>query len=676
MHYLLHTFQRMLALALALGLLAGCAKDIPRYVPPELRTVAPQDKAWPHNHYLALAYHAVQDDMADQTFLAVRTDQLIEQLHWLRENGYQAVSVEQILAAHHGGPALPAKAVLLSFDDGYKDFQTRVLPVLKAFDWPAVLAPVGIWLTTPTNESVAFGDISTPRSTFLNPQELAQVAQSGLVEIGAHSYRHHQGIQGNPQGNQLPGMANRQYLQEQQRYETSEEFEQRLRADVQAITSTLRSLSGRSPRVWIWPYGAMSGTAQRIIREAGYELFLTLENGLAKAADTESVPRMLMSGNNSIRTVAQLIATIQDTQTLRVAHVDLDYVYDPDPEQQNRNLDALVQRIYDLQANTVFLQAFSDPQGDGLVREVYFPNRVLPMRADLFNRVSWQITSRTGAKVYAWMPVLSLDLDATHPRVQRWDPSTGNTSVDPAQYQRLSPFNARNRQAIGQLYEDLASYASFHGVLYHDDALLSDFEDASPDALRAYAAAGLSGDMTRWRDDPTLMHAWTRLKSRALIDFTHELTAKVRAIRGVNIKTARNIFAAPVLQPESEAWFAQNLDDFLAAYDWTAPMAIPLMEGISYAQAPRWLERLVETVGQRPGALDRTVFELQTKDWRGTANGAAAQAIDSQTIAIWMRQLQRSGARSLGYYPDDFAQNHPSLEVVRPFISNAWFPAP
>ncbi|MDO4593576.1 MAG: poly-beta-1,6-N-acetyl-D-glucosamine N-deacetylase PgaB, partial [Comamonadaceae bacterium] len=149
-----------------------------------------------------------------------------------------------------------------------------------------------------------------------------------------------------------------------------------------------------------------------------------------------------------------------------------------------------------------------------------------------------------------------------------------------------------------------------------------------------------------------------------------------RAIRGVNIKTARNIFAAPVLQPESEAWFAQNLDDFLAAYDWTAPMAMPLMEGISYAQAPRWLERLVETVGQRPGALDRTVFELQTKDWRGTANGAAAQAIDSQTIAIWMRQLQRSGARSLGYYPDDFAQNHPSLEVVRPFISNAWFPAP
>ncbi len=47
------------------------------------------------------------------------------------------------------------------------------------------------------------------------------------------------------------------------------------------------------------------------------------------------------------------------------------------------------------------------------------------------------------------------------------------------------------------------------------------------------------------------------------------------------VKTARNIFALPLLEPESEAWFAQNLDDFLAAYDWTVPMAMPLMESVA-----------------------------------------------------------------------------------------------
>src|SRR3546814_7094173 len=88
------------------------------------------------------------------------------------------------------------------------------------------------------------------------------------------------------------------------------------------------------------------------------------------------------------------------------------------------------------------------------------------------------------------------------------------------------------------------------------------------------------------------MHNWTRLKSRALVDFTAELTARVRKIRGPDVKTARNIFARPILEPESEAWFAQNLDDFLAAYDWTAPMAMPLMRSDEHTSELQSLMRL------------------------------------------------------------------------------------
>lgn len=676
MHFYTSLIARVLAVAVAFGVLAGCAKDIPPYVPPEQRPLALQEQAWPSNHYLALAYHAVQDNQADQTFLAVRTDQLLAQLSWLRNQGYQAVSAQQILTAQHGGKALPAKAVLLSFDDGYQDFYTRVLPLLRTFNWPAILAPVGTWLDTPPDQAVLFGDIAVPRSMFLNRADLQRAARSPLVEIGAHTFNQHKGVLANPQGNTLPAMANRMYLPAQQRYETDAEFEQRLRSDVAAITQALQATTGQAPRVWVWPYGAASGTAQRIIREAGYQLFLTLEDGLADVQHPENVPRMLMSGRDDIRAVAQRITSVQAPNLMRVAHVDLDYVYDADPAQLRKNLDALVQRIFDMRITTVFLQAFSDTDGDGLVSAVYFPNRVLPVRADLFNRVAWQLKSRTEVKVYAWMPVLSLALDDQHPRVQRWDPATGHTAVDPLQYQRLSPFHAGNRQAIGQLYEDLARHASFDGLLYHDDALLSDFEDAGPDALRAYAAAGMAGDIAALRANPQQMQAWTRFKSLALIDFTHELTAKVRAIRGPQVKTARNIFAAPILDPQAEAWFAQNPDDFLAAYDWTAPMAMPLMEGVSYADAPRWLDRVVDAMRQRPGALDRTVFELQTKDWRTTRQAGQAPDIDSAVIAQWMRRLQLRGARNFGYYPDDFTQDHPRLAVIRPHMSSAWFPAP
>src|SRR3546814_3821536 len=69
---------------------------------------------------------------------------------------------------------------------------------------------------------------------------------------------------------------------------------------------------------------------------------------------------------------------------------------------------------------------------------------------------------------------------------------------------------------------DLSNHAIFDGILFHDDALLSDFEDVGPAALRAYAKAGLPDSIVAIRADPQLMHKWTRLKSRALVDFTAE----------------------------------------------------------------------------------------------------------------------------------------------------------
>ncbi|MOA29720.1 Poly-beta-1,6-N-acetyl-D-glucosamine N-deacetylase precursor [compost metagenome] len=137
------------------------------------------------------------------------------------------------------------------------------------------------------------------------------------------------------------------------------------------------------------------------------------------------------------------------------------------------------------------------------------------------------------------------------------------------------------------------------------------------------------------------------------------------------MQTARNLFAEPMLNPSSEVWFAQNLDDFLGAYDWTAPMAMPLMEGKTREQSGAWLETLVATVKSRPGALERTVFELQARDW--TRQDAAA-ALDGKQLADWMGRLKRQGATSFGYYPDNFLENQPDLKTVRPALSNKWNP--
>jgi biofilm PGA synthesis lipoprotein PgaB len=657
-------------LLLGVLLISACAQQAPAFSPPSERPVVESETPWPKNHVLGIAYHDVDDKDPDQAVVAVRTERLIEQLAWLRENGYQPVSVDQVLAARKGGHDLPPKAVMLSFDDGYSSFYTRVMPVLRAYKWPALLAPVGTWVDTPANQPVDFAGMPRKRSEFLTWDQVREVSQSGLVEIAAHTDANHKGILANPQGNLQPAATTRRYDPVAKRYETEAEFRARQRVDVSAISEKIYKVTGKKPRVWVWPYGAADGSTLQIVNDQGYQMSLTLEDGLDTVDTLMSSPRYLVAADPEGASFANSVVSVQSKNAMRVVHVDLDNVYDPDPAQQERNLGKLIQRMSDMGANTVFLQAFADPKGDGLVHSLYFPNRHLPMAADIFNRVAWQLHTRAHVKVYAWMPVLSFALDSKLPRVTRWDPETGKTSVDPKQYIRLSPYDPNVRRIIGEIYEDLARMASVDGVLFHDDALMSDFEDAGPDALKVYAANGLPGSIAALRADPAVMQQWTRFKSRYLIDFTKELTAKVRAIRGPQLTTARNIFAEPILNPESETWYAQNLDDFLGTYDWTAPMAMPLMEKQSYEDSEAWLEKLVATVKARPGALDRTVFELQARDWTKETQAD----VEGEQLAEWMRVLQRQGVTSFGYYPDNFLDNLPDLKSVRPALSNKWNP--
>ena len=465
--------------------------------------------------------------------------------------------------------------------------------------------------------------------------------------------------------------ASRYYDSKSGQYESEAQFKQRIGTDVQRITEKIQQVTGKAPRVWIWPYGRANGLALAELSKAGYEMAMTLEDGLAHVSSPLNTPRLLINKNPSTIDFSHYVVAAERPPIKRLVHIDLDYVYDPDPEQTERNLDQLVQRIADLNIPIVALQAFADPEGDGLIKSVYFPNSVLPMRADLFNRAAWQLRSRADVRVYAWMPVLGLDLDEKITRVHYRDPNTQETVISQSPYRRISPFDVHGRQQIKQLYADLAAYTLFNGLLFHDDAVLTDYEDDSPAAHEQYNTQGFPADVLQIRANPDLMQRWTEYKTQTLNDFTVELAQVVKDSAGPQILTARNLFALPILKPESEQWFAQNLDDFLDLYDYTLPMVMPRMEGIARKDEDQWIRRIVAEVAKRPNGLSKTIFEVQTLDWNAAPG---QQHIPTKTIAHWMEVLQRAGAQHFGYYPDDFVLDQPNLKEIRPAISNEWFP--
>jgi poly-beta-1,6-N-acetyl-D-glucosamine N-deacetylase len=602
---------------------------------------------------------------------AVDTGTLTAIFSWLQTNNYHTITVKQIEESRHGGKPLPPRAVLLTFDDGFRSHYTKVLPLLERFKYPAVMGLVTAWIDTPPDTPIRISDkVQVPRDYFLSWDEVKKLGQSEFVELGCHTHNLHHGAVANPQGNELPATTSHLYLQDQKRYETDAEFHARVHDDLQTCVRQIRERTGIVARSMVWPYGAENQPVRQISTSLGMDIQFSLDAG----TNTPDVPldrlrRILMMYDVDIggfeRSMREPASNRGDVDVPeRTVQVDLDQVYDPDPARQEANLGKLIERIYRMQPKSVYLQAYADPKGTGVAEAVYFPNRHLPMRADLFSRAAWQLNTRANVQVYAWMPVLAFRPPADKLRGLEAVSAYGGAPAreNGTRTFRLSPFDPDARLMIQQVYEDLSKHASFSGILFSDDAVLDDYEDAGRHALRIYSQWGLPPDVGKIRENPDLLKRWTRQKSRYLIDLTRQLQQVVLAHQNVgDVLTARNIFAMPVLKPESEAWYAQNYDDFLATYDYVALMAMPYME---QAKDPEgWMDELVKAVRAKKLGLQRTVFELQSYDWHAHKDVAAS------TLLAQMRRLRSEGAVNFGYYPDNFLNDQPDLDAMRDVMS-------
>ncbi len=642
---LLSRWRMLVAPLLAVTLAASAVGAAPA------QAAAPPAAAQP---YIVLSYHDIpQDGQKVGPFdrFAVASRNFGEHLDWLAEHGYHFISIQQIIDAHAGKAPLPDKAVLLTFDDGFESFYTRVFPILKARHIPAVEALIGTWM-----DRLAVPDVPGVKPV-LTWSQVREMATSGLVEFASHTYDMHHGIDSNPQGGRAAAVTTHQYLVAQHRYETDAEYSRRLDAGMAKASDFIFRATGKRPRVMVWPFGEYNDEAVAAARRAGMPITLAEGDGQDDArASLAVIDRLIMTDDPEVPAFAQVITSLRENRPQRVMHVDLDYVWDADPAQEKRNLDALVDRVAASGTTTVYLQAYSDPDGDGNADALYFPNRHLPMKADLFGYVAAALKNRAGVKVYAWMPMMAFKADVPASwYVREWR----DGRAQPARhiYTRLSPFNPAARRWVGDLYEDLAKYTAFDGLLFHDDGILSDYEDASPAAL-AYGKRhwGLSTSVEALRATPASRLAWAKHKTELMADYTDELAARVRFWRSY-IKTARNIYSRPILQADAEEWYGQSLPVFLKHYDYVAVEAMPAMEEADDAQA--WLKQLVSAVAAQPDGLEKTVFELQSVDWR------THQAIDPNVFAGQIALLRGYGATNLGYYPDDARRNNPALAMLQ-----------
>ncbi len=362
-----------------------------------------------------LCYHDVRakaSELPDQ--YGITTEQLASHFAWLRHAGYTVVTLDQVLAAQRGDAALPERAVMLTFDDGLASVATEVLPLLNTFNYPALVAVVGKWVSDEAQWPLRYGRVQFERKDFLSTQQLRTLAASPLIEFASHSYDLHKGLLANTEGQEQPAAVVRIFDPRVSRRESDQAYLDRIREDLTRSVERIVAETGKRPRAIVWPFGEFTGSGAGVAKSLGMTVGMTLTEGSNSIpGPLGSLKRVLVSKGTDIARLATAFAP-RAQEIVRFLTVPLDTMALGPTERREAFLARLLDRVADLGATHVLLPAFTD---ETKLRALFQTDRVA-IANDVLNRVAWQLRTRVGVKAYARWPVAALDRAGVSPQVQ------------------------------------------------------------------------------------------------------------------------------------------------------------------------------------------------------------------------------------------------------------------
>ena len=195
-------------------------------------------------------YHSVSDAPAASTrALSVRPAMFGAQLRYLRKQGFSGLTFGELCQRRRSGQPLPARPIVLTFDDGYADLIEEALPIMIEQGFPAT-----VFVTTGWLRDAARYAAGTPLDRMLSWGQLAELSSAG-VEIAAHSHSH-------PQLDQIS--------------------EPRLRVELAGSRRLLEDRLGHPVCSLAYPYGYSSKRVRAVAREIGYLQAAVVANAVSR----------------------------------------------------------------------------------------------------------------------------------------------------------------------------------------------------------------------------------------------------------------------------------------------------------------------------------------------------------------------------------------------------------
>lgn len=200
----------------------------------------------------AIMYHSVLKDPARTGEYVVTPQSLENDLKYLSEKGYTAVSPEEIADFADGKGGLPDKSVLITFDDGHLNNITYALPLLEKYGMRAVVSPTGAFTVQSEKENDP-----NPAYAYMTREDANALSEGGVFSVGCHTYNMHS-------MNGRRGAA-------KNKWESDEEYVRIFAED----TDKWLDIFGGRHLVYAYPYGAVSGEGFGVLKDRGFRIILT-----------------------------------------------------------------------------------------------------------------------------------------------------------------------------------------------------------------------------------------------------------------------------------------------------------------------------------------------------------------------------------------------------------------
>jgi peptidoglycan/xylan/chitin deacetylase (PgdA/CDA1 family) len=237
-------------------------------------------------------YHKIAKRGAGKYVVTV--DQLESDFRAFKEAGFTAVFMSEVIDWVDGRGELPAKPIVITFDDGQYNNLCYGLPVAEKFDMKFMICPV----TSFSQFTVDKNDADNPSYSHITWEQMGEAAKSGRVEFGNHTHNMHK--------------FKPRYGIAKLSSEDEEQYCSELRRDFEIAQQLIEKTGAPKPSTFAYPFGKYTKEGRSVLIDMGFRAMLTCNERVSviergKPESLHELGRFNRSGNYSTEKILSKI---------------------------------------------------------------------------------------------------------------------------------------------------------------------------------------------------------------------------------------------------------------------------------------------------------------------------------------------------------------------------------